>query len=73
MPTCETLRPVAAPLVLIIDEFGKLHRLSMFPIAVVVPILGDARFRAATGASQNSQARMLANKVDQAASLSNLS
>ena len=53
VPSCKALRPVLAPLALVIDEFCELHRLSMFPVAIVVPILGNARVRAATGARQS--------------------
>ena len=71
-PTGETLRPVAAPLVLILNEFPILHRLPVFPVAIVVPILGDARVRAAPGAGQYRELRMLMNKAGEAVGLFNL-
>ena len=72
VPSCKTLRQVAPPLAFVIDEFGKLHRRLVFPVAIVVPILGDAGVGAATGAGQDNQARMLANKADETFCLANL-
>ena len=69
LPPRETLRPVTAPVAGASHEIRELHRLPVQPIAIVVPIFGDARCGAATGTGQYRQTRMLAKKSGQALGL----